>query len=151
MCSIASYAIYPTVQVSTVTTTTKPTISTATTTTTKSSLTTTTTKSGATNTTTCNKGSGYYAYSGCKTFYYCSQSIYNATCPTGYMFDQVNQYCTSMIISCVTSSGVCASGTAWYSYPGCANVYYCSRTIYNYTAPTGYLFDPSTISYKFLR
>ena len=166
MCSIASYAIYPTVK-GPATTTAKPTTPTlkpvtttkpSVTTTTKSSLTTTTTKSTTKKTTTttkkstvtdiCYNGDGYYAYSGCQYYYYCSQTYYQSSCPYGYLFDQVNQVCTTDSIDCVTPSSDCSDGTGWYSYPGCFYVYYCDRTIYDYTVPTGYLFDQSTASLK---
>jgi len=55
-----------------------------------------------------------------------SQIIYNFTCPTGYLFDQVVEDCTTNSINCVTSSsssaGVCVSGTG-FSYPGCFKYY----------------------------
>jgi hypothetical protein len=168
MCSIASYAIYPIVKGSATTTTkpkTTPTLKPVTTTkpkvttTTKSSLTTTkaTTKKTTTKITTtkkstvtdiCYNGDGYYAYSGCQSYYYCSQTYYQSSCPYGYLFDQENQICTTDSIDCVTPSSDCSDGTGWYSYPGCFYVYYCDRTIYDYTAPTGYLFDQSTASFQ---
>jgi hypothetical protein len=137
-----------------ITTTTKP-ITTTTkpiTTTTKPITTTTTATTTVSPPTTCKNGSGYYLQpnTGCKNYYYCSDSIgtYNMSfvCGAGYIVDQVNQYCISNTSLCVASSGVCINGSGWYNYPGCRDAYYCSRTITQYTAPAGTLFNPSTNS-----
>jgi hypothetical protein len=132
-----------------ITTTTKP-ITTTTkpiTTTTKPITTTTVT------TTTCKNGPGYYLQpnTGCKNYYYCSDSIgtYNMSfvCGAGYIVDQINQNCVSNTSLCVASSGICKNGSGWYNYPRCTNAYYCSRTITQYTVPAGTLFNPTTNSF----
>ena len=164
MIGVATDNFYPIVSVSSTTvapvtattTTIKPT-TTTTTTTKPTTTTTTTTTTTATTTvsppTTCKNGSGYYLQpnTGCKNYYYCSDSIgtYNMSfvCGAGYIVDQVNQYCISNTSPCVASSGICINGSGWYNYPGCTNAYYCSRTITQYTVPADTLYNPSTNSF----
>lgn len=96
----------------------------------------------------CSNGTGYYAYQGCKTFYYCSRAITEYYCPTGYLFDYASQSCyPSSNVICNPPTVLCPNGTAFYPRVGCQNVYYCQQYIYKYTAPTGYLFNPTKISY----
>jgi len=171
MCSVASYNYYPkNVTLNSNLTTVAPLITTTTPSKTNSPLNTLSTAATASTTSTaktttysvlstskltpsslnktCTNGSGYYAYSGCQNYYYCLDNIYNSYCPTGYIFDQVNQYCTNTNLTCLVTPGICMNGTGWYTYPGCNSVYYCTRTITNYTTPSAStLFNPSTNSF----
>ena len=149
ICSIATYNYYPTVTVTgsttnapVTTTTIKPVTATTTsvkpvtTTTIKPVTATTTSVKPVTTTTTkpvnttCTNGSGYYLVpnSGCQKYYYCSDSIgtnnLSYICASGYIIDQVNQYCIPNTSNYVTSSGNCINGSSWYNYPGCT-IYYC--------------------------
>jgi len=154
ICSIATYNYYPTVTVTgsttnapVTTTTSKPV--TATTTSVKP-VTTTTTKPVNT---TCTNGSGYYLVpnSGCQKYYYCSDSIARYAianvCGTGNILNQDAQTCVSSTSTCVSTTGICMKGSAWYNYPGCGSVYYCTRTVTQFSTPTGALFNPSTKSF----
>jgi len=94
----------------------------------------------------CRNGNQYGAYSGCAKYYNCVEQITSGYfCPTGYLFDHVSQLCKlKSTVTCNPSMNICPIKNAYYPLPGCVNVYYCGQTISNLTAPTGYLFNPST-------
>ena len=145
-CGIASYASYPLVKatgsVTTPATTTNSVQSTPTNkagTTTMNPVTTTTSRSQSSK---CSKGSGLYANPGCSTGYSCQLSITNYKCSSGYLFDVTTNSCRlSSLVSCNPLSATCPNGTGYYTYPGCATLYYCRQTIINYSCRSGYLFD----------
>jgi hypothetical protein len=125
MCSVASYGSYPIVNAKAI-----PSVPTA------------------PLTPTC-QTPGYYAYSGCQSYFYCSQYTSNSTCSKGNILNESRQYCSNAnTTTCTTSSGVCKNGPGWYNYPGCSSIYYCGRSIYNLTAPAGYLYDQSSNTFK---
>ena len=104
MCSVASYGSYPIVNAKAI-----PSVPTA------------------PLTPTC-QTPGYYAYSGCQNYFYCSQYTSNSTCSKGNILNESKQYCSNAnTTTCTTSSGVCKNGPGWYNYPGCTNAYYCSK------------------------
>jgi hypothetical protein len=141
MCNIASYASYPTIAVNSSQATTR-----VTTTTTTRSTTTTTTKPINN---LCPNGFGFYANHGCKTFYYCSGSLSNFYCASGYLFDSTTQSCKpSNQVNCKVSNKICSNGSGFYPYNGCQSIYYCNQQITNFSVPSGFLFDPNSNSYK---
>ena len=110
-CGIASHASYPIVKKNnspspspspsptTSSPTTKPTSNptTATTSTRASSTLSTTTIKPIVTTRSqsvqCNTGTGWYTLPGCKTAYYCTQTIKNYECPSQYLFDSTSGSC----------------------------------------------------------
>ncbi len=86
-------------------------------TTTLAPVTTTTSTTTVSPPTTCQNGSDYYLQpnTSCQKYYYCSDSIgtnnMSYICGSGYIIDQVNQYCIPNTSNYVTSSGICINGT----------------------------------------